>query len=51
MDLDDSQGILFLPDYTITAPDGNHIPHAEKLAVFPVLSQKVSLVGWNDTDY
>ncbi|TID15593.1 HET-domain-containing protein [Venturia nashicola] len=47
MDLDDSQGILFLPDYTITATDGELIPQAEKLFVLRTISQKVSLVGWS----
>lgn len=47
MDLDDSQGIKFLPDYMITAPDGNQISRSEDLFVLPVLSQKVSLIGWS----
>lgn len=47
MDLDDSQGIRFLPDYTITAPDGNQISRTEEVFVLPVLSQKVSLIGYS----
>jgi hypothetical protein len=47
MDLDDSQGLRFLPDYTITAPDENQISRTEELFVLPVLSQKVSLIGWS----
>ncbi|KAE9983937.1 hypothetical protein EG327_005301 [Venturia inaequalis] len=47
MDLDDSPSIRFLPDYTITAPDEYQISRTENLFVLPVLSQKVSLVGWS----
>lgn len=46
MDLDDAQGIGFLPDYTITAPDAHQVPPTDDLFVLPVLSQNVSLLAW-----
>ena len=40
------RGVRFLPDYTITKPGPHQILPSERLVVFPVLKQKLSLSSW-----
>ncbi|KAK5122534.1 hypothetical protein LTR85_003797 [Meristemomyces frigidus] len=47
LDNKNSDGVRFLPDYTITKPRPNQITASERLYVFPVLTQKLSLSSWS----